>query len=101
VNAVRLEPEAQGRWRLSGELSYETVPSLAGRVTELFAGQDATEIDLGGVERADSAGVALLVEWMMEANRRRVAIRYVNMPAQMLAIARVSSLDDILPLGRA
>lgn len=101
MNGARLERVAPGTWRLGGELSYETVPAVAPRVAELFSGQEAVEVDLAQVERADSAGVALLVEWMMEANRRGASIRYLNMPPQMLAIARVSSLDRILPLGRA
>ena len=101
MSDARLQREAPGRWRLQGELSYETVPSLAERVDEVFADRDQVQIDLGEVRRADSAGVALLVEWMMEANRRKVPIRYLNIPSQMLAIARVSSLDHILPLGRS
>lgn len=97
---ARLEREAPGAWRLTGELTYETVPALAERVGELFADAEAVQVELGGVTRSDSAGVALLVEWVSEARRRGVPIRYLDIPSQMLAIARVSSLDHVLPLGR-
>lgn len=100
MSATGLQRQGPGQWRLRGELSFDTVSELAGRAEELFV-EDSVQIDLGEVERADSAGVALLVQWMSEARRRGAAIRYLNIPSQMLAIARVSSLDQILPLGRA
>lgn len=101
MSAARLEQQPGGQWRISGELSFSTVPGLNERLAELFADQQPVHIDLGNVERADSAGVALLVEWTGEAARRQVEIRYLNVPPQMLAIVRVSSLDQILPLARA
>lgn len=85
---------------MGGVLSFESVPALSEQAEALFDGQSRVEIDLNDVQRSDSAGVALLVEWMGEAQRRAVDIRYLNVPAQMLAIARVSSLDQILPLAR-
>lgn len=100
MNAARLDPGAEGRFRLSGALSFHTVPDLWQQTRGLFNGCPALTIDLSGVERSDSAGLALLVEWMREAARCGAELRFVNMPAQMLAIARVSSLDRILPLSR-
>lgn len=99
--SAQLEQQSPGHWRLAGELSFATVPGLSGQVETLFAERASLDIDLRDVQRADSAGVALLVEWAGEARRRAVPIRYLNVPAQMLAIARVSSLDQILPLARA
>lgn len=100
MSSVRLEPGEDGRFLLSGMLSFGTVPDLWQRSRALFDGRPQVRIDLGGVERSDSAGLALLVEWMREAARRGAELRFVNMPAQMLAIARVSGLDHILPLSR-
>lgn len=101
MNAARLDPGAtKDRLHLSGELSFHTVPDLWRQTRELFKGCPTLTIDLSGVERSDSAGLALLVEWMREAARCGTELRFVNMPTQMLAIARVSSLDRILPLSR-
>lgn len=98
---AQLEQQSPGHWRISGVLSFATVPALSDRGDALFDGQAQVDIDLSQVQRSDSAGVALLVEWMGEARRRAVTIRYLNLPAQMLAIVRVTSLDQILPLARA
>lgn len=100
MNAARLDPDATGRFRLSGELGFHTVPELWQQTRTLFHDCRSLTIDLSGVERSDSAGLALLVEWMREAARCGAELHFVNMPPQMLAIARVSSLDRILPLTR-
>jgi phospholipid transport system transporter-binding protein len=100
MNTVRIEPAGDGRVRIEGELSFATVATLLTRMAALSAGQDDLGIDLQGVTRADSAGVALLVEWLRMARRENRKLHYLNMPAQMLAIARVSGLDVLLPLQR-
>jgi phospholipid transport system transporter-binding protein len=100
MSRPRLEPVGAGRLRLSGELSFASVPELAAAGLPLESGAGSVQVDLGAVVRADSAGLALLVGWMREAWERGVEIRFLNMPAQMLAIARVSGLDGVLPLER-
>ncbi len=89
-----------GRFRVTGELTFSTVPLLAARSDGLpaFPVGETVEIDLGGVERADSAGLALLTEWLRRARAGGCAIRFSQVPEQMLAIARISGLGAILPL---
>lgn len=87
-----------GRWLLTGELEFATVPGLlAGPGRNL--GASASEVDLAGVTRADSAGLALLVAWTRASARAGHAIRFIHVPAQLLSIARVSGLEEILPLA--
>jgi phospholipid transport system transporter-binding protein len=100
VSEANLERTADGRFVLSGVVSFETVPELARKADSLFDHNGPLVVDLREVTHSDSAGVALLVEWVAEATRHHQEIRYLNIPSQMLAIARVSSLDHILPLSR-
>ncbi len=97
---ARIEPVRPDRFRIQGALTFDTVTRLLARSIELFSHAEALDIDLGGVESADSAGLALLVEWMRYARHHDLPIRFINMPPQMLAIARASSLDHVLPLVR-
>lgn len=89
-----------GRLRICGELSFASVPALWGHCCQRFDARETLDIDLAGVERSDSAGLALLVECLRIARESGRSVRFFNIPAQMLAIARVSSLDQILPLER-
>jgi phospholipid transport system transporter-binding protein len=94
-----VKQDESGRFQLSGELSFLTVPDLVHRTRGLFDDSGDIEVDLEGVTRSDSAGLALLVEWMNTARHHDKQIQFLNIPLQMLAIARVSSLDQVLPLS--
>ncbi len=93
----RADKEA-GEFIVRGELGFATVRDLLDGlpVADLPRGS-CVNIDLDGVTRTDSAGLALLVSWMREAKHCGLDIRFVNVPEQMLAIARVSGFDRILP----
>ena len=64
-----------------------------------MTGSGDIEVDLNGVTRADSAGLALLVELMRESGRNGRRISFCHVPAQLLSIARVCGLEEILSLS--
>src|SRR5262245_46705801 len=96
ATTCELQPLGGGRFALSGELGFTTVTALLERSRALFGGAPVVKIDLSGVRQADSAGLALLLEWINEARRARREIRYFNLPAQLRAIARISEVEEIL-----
>ncbi|MCI0668102.1 MAG: STAS domain-containing protein [Methylococcaceae bacterium] len=88
-----------GGFSISGEMSFATVNRLLAQSSALsFNANPLLEIDLGRVSRADTAGLALLVEWMARAERGNSEIRYLNMPEQMRDIARVTEVEGLLNL---
>ncbi len=99
MSEVRLEAGAEGTYRLQGELTLDTVPRLCRQPLVAQWPEGATiTIDLSAVTRSDSTGLALLVEWLRLARRRRITLRLVGLPEQMREIARISDLLPILPL---
>jgi len=84
-----------GSYALHGELSFAAVPAL---VTQsrvwLAAGEDSVTIDMAGVGRADSAGLALMLEWMKQAGRSGQQIHFINIPDQLNSLIRVSGLTE-------
>lgn len=100
MSEQQIKSLGDGRIQLSGVLDLDSVPGLLNTLEDLSYDASAVAVDLRGVERADSAGVALLVAWMRQAREKQLDIRFLNMPSQMLNIARVSGLDAILPLAR-
>ena len=95
-----LKRREDGCFVLSGNINFQTVPVIWREGVEMFKNAPSLVLDLQGIDRSDSAGLALLIEWMRFARNLNRPISYMNMPAQMLAIARASSLDNILPLSR-
>jgi len=95
---AQLKKSDDGRLLVSGELSMKTVPALLAQNC-LSDIRGTIDIDLQAVERADSAGVALLVEWQRAARQQQQKIHFRNIPSQMLAIARLSGVDELLALS--
>lgn len=93
-----LEQNDEGIVSVSGTLGFGLVADLLVSSKRFFVSQGDLVFNLSGVEKADSAGLALLVEWMVMAERSGQAICFQEMPKQMLDIARVSGLDEILPI---
>jgi phospholipid transport system transporter-binding protein len=93
----RIEEIGHGSWKLAGDLSFATVLALNDTLDIASTDRPRISIDLAGVTRSDSAGLALLIEWLRESERRGKSITFLNMPAQMQSIARVCGLDGILP----
>ena len=91
--------ETESGFSITGEMSFATVNSLLAASSGFnFTGRPVLDIDLGGITRADSAGLALLVEWTAKARLGATDIRFRNMPAQMREIARMTEVDKLLSL---
>ena len=56
----------------------------------------ATVIDLAGVTASDSAGLALLIEWLSVARASRRSLNYENVPLQLQQLARLSEVEELL-----
>jgi phospholipid transport system transporter-binding protein len=97
---ARLVVNDGGRWLLEGELGFATVPAILAHPGADIAAAPSLEVDLKGVTRADSAGLALLVAWLRESEQAGQQITFVNVPSQLLSIARVCGLDEMLALSR-
>jgi len=96
---AQLVEDDDGNWLLQGELGFASVPSVLQHAGMNMLGKEQVTVDLRGVTRSDSAGLALLVEWLRESEIAGNTIKFVNVPAQLLSIARVCGLEDILSLN--
>ena len=88
-----------GQFALTGVLSFQTVPAVWRQGLNMFEGDQDIHLDLKNVSRSDSAGLVLLIEWLRHLRNQDRDFSFTNVPQQMLAIARVSSLDKQLPLS--
>ena len=92
-----------GRWCLAGALDFTTVPGLVAETERRFrdpalSALDYLEVDLSAVEFANSAGLALLLEWMEMAESRGIRLVYRHLPDSLYRIAAFSNLQDLLPV---
>jgi phospholipid transport system transporter-binding protein len=86
-----------GVHRLEAPLQFATVASLRRRGLALIAAANAElTLDLSAVPAADSAGLALLVDWLASARAHHKKLRYVQPPQGLLALARLSDVERLL-----
>lgn len=84
---------------IAGELDFESVAQLCQTGCPLLhTQQPVSRIDLSGVRYSNSAGVALLVEWLAVAKHKQQPLTFTNLPEQMRTIIRIAELERILPL---
>lgn len=96
VSDFELIDEGEGRFTLQGALSFATANDILRKSETLFGRHASLEIDLAGVGKADSAGLALLIEWKSQAARRQADIQFRNLPDSLEAIARTSEVEGLI-----
>ena len=87
---------------LTGALSFETLPEVLAQSAEYTARSDLPErltIDFAGITAVDSSAVALLLEWRREAQRLKKVLEFVNLPANLLALATLYGVAELIQPG--
>ncbi len=85
----------QGIYHLSGVLDFQSVVAL--RDQDIWSAGEP-QIDLANVSNSNSAGIALLLEWLKLAQQKGVQIKYHNLPESLGVIARAYGVDQELPV---
>ena len=96
MSDFNLEVRGEGRFAVQGEMSFQTAQSILRASESRFGQYDSVEVDLSAVDRADSAALALLLEWKAQASRRSATIRFSGIPENLLAVARTSEVEELL-----
>jgi phospholipid transport system transporter-binding protein len=95
---VQIGESAPGRIAVAGELTFATAREARQLGLLVLDGSRAERIviDCAGVARADSAGLAVLLDWLAWGRRRSRPLALENLPASLVAIARISEVDELL-----
>ena len=85
---------------LTGELSFATAAAQLERGrAALVEGGGALELDLSGITRSDSAGLALLLELTRSARARKRELRVTGAPEQLRRLAEFFGVAGLLSLS--
>lgn len=84
---------------ITGALSFETIPEVLAETSEFAARPDLPQtitIDFAGITGVDSSAVALLLEWRRMALKRGKTLLFSNLPANLLALAELYGVADLI-----
>lgn len=88
-----------GKFSLNGSVTFASAGQILHESELLFDEHTLIEVGLSGITETDSAGLALLLEWITWANHTVREIRFTDMPAKIEAIAKVTEVDHLLKRG--
>lgn len=95
INTGQIRQVEPDQYALTGPLTFDSVPLLWQEGLQLEGRQPCVILDLSGVTRTDSAGLALMIEWMREAKQKNGGIRFRNVPVQLRAIAGATGVAHL------
>jgi phospholipid transport system transporter-binding protein len=100
IRNVRIEisETSPGRIVVRGELTFATARDARQLGVMVFEASRAEHllVDCAAVARGDSAGLAVLLDWLSWGRRRKRRVTLENLPASLVAIARISEVDGLL-----
>lgn len=85
-----------GRLVVRGRLTIATVPALFEAGLQHLASEDLL-VDFSQVEAVDSAAVSMLLGWLRAAQRNQRTLRVTGLPDDLLSLARLYGVADLLP----
>ena len=94
---MRLDGDTNNGYSLNGKLTYETVPKLFEQIAPEYV--EATSLSLRNVERIDSAGLALLIEWSCAARKQNKQLVLKDIPVSLRAMIDVGGLEEVLSVS--
>jgi phospholipid transport system transporter-binding protein len=97
--SLRIERADAAHVRVGGELGFQNAGDAVARTGELFAGNADVTVDLGGLARADSATLGVLLIWAAAAAVRGVRLRFANVPPGLKALAHLCDAEPLLGLA--
>ena len=95
---LAINEPSPGRIVVTGELTFATARDARQLGVAVLERSDARSfvVDCKGVTRADSAGLAVLLDWLAWGRRKARAVSFENLPTSLVAIARISEIDGLL-----
>ncbi len=101
AGAFQLVPAAGGGLNAQGPLTFASARRACELGVQALARASGGRIDIDcrGISASDSAGLAVLIEWLGVAKRAGRSLRYTQLPQGLASLARISDLQDLLERG--
>ncbi len=96
MTEAKLDKQKDSGFRVSGDMTFATTRKLLAESKVLFQKTKNLNLNLAEVNHADSAGLALLLEWIAEAEQKGGVVSVEGMPESLLALAKLCQMEPTL-----
>ena len=95
MSSVKVKQASVKSLVIEGDLTFSTIDEHTAKImANLLTPHDIT-VDLRQVEESDSAGLALIIEWLKIARSRNIILVFTNVPEQLQALAFLSGFESL------
>ena len=91
-----VESDTLGTLRVSGAITYANAAQALAHTPQAPRAGTPLSIDLGALEKVDSATLAVLIAWSAQARARGAVLRYLRAPQSLRNLARLCDVDGLL-----
>jgi phospholipid transport system transporter-binding protein len=89
-----------GRYVVEGDLTFAAIDKKTLSASfQSIRGSDKICIDMSGVGTTDSAGLALMIEWIRHAKEHNTRLIFKHIPDQLVTLAKLSGFEDKIHLS--
>lgn len=79
---------------IDGDLTFATIDKQTLKSFSFLKAASEVTVDLSRVTNTDSAGLALMIEWIKYSRHNRTQLSFKNIPEQLLNLAKLSGFDQ-------
>ena len=84
------------RWLVSGAMTVAQMNALLAESAAL-AGTAHVEMDLKQVSDVDTTAISLLFEWLRQAHARKSEVVFSNLPENLVSLATLYGVLELIP----
>ncbi|MDD4913853.1 MAG: STAS domain-containing protein [Methylococcales bacterium] len=93
MSRLLLIEQAPGYYHVTGSLTFANIDRRTLKSLKFLKGAGSICIDLAKVEATDSAGLALMIEWIKLSRSNNIRLAFKNIPEQLYTLAKLSGFD--------
>ena len=86
---------AQNQYIIKGDLTFSSINKTSAKVLNFAQSSPSISIDLQSLGKIDSAGLALLIEWIKFARASQTELRFEHIPTQLSALVQLCDISEI------
>ncbi len=93
MSKLNIIDQGAGHFVVDDDLTFSTIDKQSVKSFSFLKAAKEITIDLSRVSCTDSAGLALMIEWIKYTRHNKTQLRFKNIPEQLLTLAKLSGLD--------
>jgi phospholipid transport system transporter-binding protein len=94
VSKLDIINQGAGQFVVNGDLTFASIDKKTVKSFDFLNTSKLVTIDLSHVACTDSAGLALMIEWIKYTRQHRIQLRFKNIPEQLRNLAKLSGFDQ-------